>query len=148
MAKKSPPRKGRRRASRSVVVGAIGLLVAVPTIGYSMYLDTPAGLAGSAQRLMADAAVSMSASVPANPYNTLASQLSAEQAQLDQREATLNAQESAINEQSAPAEDWTFASLALSILLLILVALNFYFDMRRRRPRQDPLAQKFLVDLR
>jgi predicted PurR-regulated permease PerM len=148
MARKPARPAGRDRVSRTLLVNAIGILVALPAIGYSFYLATPVSLAQNGERLLADAGVSMSADVPANPYNTLAAQLDTEQAALDQRAATLNAQESAINQQNSSASDWGLASIGISVFLLILVSLNFYLDMRRRRPQTDPLAKKFLVDLR
>jgi hypothetical protein len=91
----------------------------------------------------------MSASVPANPYNTLAAQLSDEQSQLDQRAAQLAAKQSALNSQSVLVQDLGLAGFGLSVFLLILVGLNFYFDIRRRSGApQGALERKFLVDLR
>ena len=46
-------------------------------------------------------------------------------------------------------QDLGLAGFGLSVFLLILVGLNFYFDMRRRSGApKGALARKFLVDLR
>ena len=43
----------------------------------------------------------------------------------------------------------TFASFSMSLVLLLLVGLNFSLDMRRRSGRiPGALERKFLVDLR
>ena len=146
-------RKPARRAlpagvRRSVVVGAIGIMVALPAIAYSLYLDYPVNIAADGQRLMADAAVSLSASVPDNPYGDLAQQLSDKETQLDEREATLAADQAAADQRNAAAKDFGFVSLCISVFLLILVSLNFYLDMRRKRPVVSARERKFLVDLR
>lgn len=146
MGRRQSSRRSRERLPRSTIVNAVALLVALPALGYSFYIDAPASLAENAERLMADSAVSMSASVPANPYNTLAQQLTDKQTQLDQEQASLNAEEAAA--RNSPAEYLGIASLCLSIFLLLLVGLNFYFDMRRKSPPRSALEKKFLVDLR
>jgi len=142
-------RRNHDRTKRMLFVNAIALLIAIPALAYSFSLGTPGGLAENTQRLVADAAISMSASVPANPYNTLAAQLSDEQAQLDARAAQLAAKQSALNAQDVLVQDLGLAGFGLSVFLLILVGLNFYFYMRRRSGApQGALARKFLVDLR
>ncbi len=142
-------RRVRSRTKRALVVNAIALLVAIPALAYSFSLGAPENLAQNTQRLVADAAVSMSAAVPANPYNTLAQQLADKQAQLDARAAQLSAKQSAQNAQDKLVQDLGLAGFGLSVFLLILVGLNFYFDMRRRSGApQGALARKFLVDLR
>jgi hypothetical protein len=142
-------RRSQNRTKRVLVVNALALLVAVPALAYSFSLGEPGGLAQNTQRLVADAAVSMSASVPANPYNTLAAQLSDEQAKLDARASQLSAEQISLNSQSAIIQDLGLAGFGLSVFLLILVGLNFYFDVRRRSGApQGALARKFLVDLR
>ena len=144
-----PARKySRERKFSSVTVNVLGLLVALPAFGYSLYLYPPTELVQSAQRLAADASLSLSAAVPENPYNTLAAQLSDKQAQLDQQEAQLRNQEAAANQKTLLGQDWGLVSFGISILVLVLVGLNFYLDMRRRNPKPDALTRKFLVDLR
>lgn len=145
----APARRKYNRTKRTLVVNAIALLVAVPALVYSFSLGAPQTVVQNTQRLVADASVGMSASVPANPYNTLAGQLSAEQAALDARAGQLVAKQSALNAQNVLVQDLGLAGFGLSVFLLILVGLNFYFDMRRRSGvLQGALAKKFLVDLR
>ena len=141
-------RTAQRRISRVLIVNAIGVLVAIPALMYSFYLESPATIVQGAARLMASAEISLTAAIPENPYNTLAGQLSAEQTRLDTRQTALNARESALNKKGLFGIDWGFISACISVFLLILVALNFYFDMRRSKGRRDPLTRKFLVDLR
>ena len=144
-----PARRGRNRTKRMLVVNTLALLVAVPALAYSFSLGVPGGLVENTQRLVADVGVSMSASVPANPYNTLATQLSDEQAQLDARATQLAAQQASLNSRNMLVQDLGLAGFGLSVFLLLLVGLNFYFDMRRRSGGpQGALARKFLVDLR
>ena len=128
----------------------MALIIAVPALSYSASLiGSPIYAAQGAQRLMADASASLSAAVPANPYNTLASELADKQTQLDARAAQLSAEQSVINSKSILAEDLGMAGFALGVFLLVLIGLNFYFDMRRRSGVvQGPLERKFLVDLR
>ena len=146
MSKRSSARK---RRVRFIAVNAAALVVAVASLAYSLSIAPPAQMAASAKRLMADASVSMSASVPANPYNTLAAQLTQKQNALDARAAQLEAQQATINSRDAIIQDLGLAGFGLSIFLLILVGLNFYLDGRRRRDMDmGPLARKFLVDLR
>lgn len=141
-------RTSRAHLSRSTIVNAIGLLVAIPAFSYSLYVYSPGALAESAGRLVADATMSLTASVPANPYNTLAQELSDKQAALDREQAQLSAKESAASGTSSSAVYFGLASFCISVLVLMLVGLNFYLDMRRKYPRADALSRKFLVDLR
>lgn len=82
--------------------------------------------------MLGSAAASLSAAVPANPYNTLAEELALREAELDRREAALRSDASAgdtasFSEQLAPY------SLAASGLLFTLLTLNFFLDWRGRR---------------
>lgn len=142
----SPPSKG-RGVGRNIIVNAVALLVAIPTLSYSLYIDSPYTLSESALRLMADAAVGMSASIEPNPYNTLAQQLSNKEALLNERETQITSQERAGIERASSLGIFGFVSFCISIFLLILVGINFYFDIRRRQ-KGGWLARKFLVDLR
>lgn len=128
---------------------AAALLVAVPALMQSISLGAGTNLVRDAHSMMGDAAVSLSASVPPNPYNTLAAQLADEKTQLDQRAAALDARQSGLSSGSTFQQDLTIASFCMSLMLLLLIGLNFYLDMRRRRG-QSPgyLERKFLVDLR
>jgi len=109
-----------------------GLIVtAAAFMGFAFMSDSPAALWGSTQNLMAAAGASLDASVPPNPYNSLAAQLEAKQAQLNAEQASFDAQA----QQAAPSApgNWGFWSLCVSVALFVLVALNFYFDIRRSR---------------
>ena len=91
----------------------------------------------------------MSASVPPNPYNTLASELADEKSQLDARAHALAAQQSAASQGAELEHYLTIASFCMSIVLLVLVGLNFYLDTRRRGGKASGyLERTFLVDLR
>ena len=137
------------RARRVLVVNSLALLIAVPALAYSIVHETPSGIVSDAQGLVAGASASLSASVPANPYNTLAAQLDDEKAQLDSRATELNAQQSAAAAQNSLERYMTFASFGMSLMVLLLVGLNFYFDMRRRSGKIPGfLEKKFLIDLR
>lgn len=80
--------------------------------------------------MLGSAAASLSAAVPANPYNTLAQELAEREADLDRKAAALTSEGGdavSLSERLAPY------SLAASGVLFLLVALNFYFDWRKRR---------------
>ncbi len=93
--------------------------------------------------MLGTASVSISASVPQNPDNTLAVALQEKQAVLDAREAQLREEPlRAASEQGVP---WGLLSFAMSMALFVLVAANFYFDMQRGRP---VARSPFAIDLR
>ena len=150
MSRTTPAHSRHSRSGRVFVTNAVALLIAVPSLTYfGSLLGAPDNLSLGAQRLMADAAVSLSAAVPSNPYNTLAAQLADKQTQLDARAAQLSAEQSILNSKNVLAEDLGMAGFGLSVFLLILIGLNFYLDMRRRSGApQGALERKFLVDLR
>lgn len=123
-------------------INILALLLAVPVLAYSLYVSTPSEYAKNAGSMLASAA-NMSASVPENPYNTVAAQLAQKEAQLDQREAELAARAS---QGPSFSEMLGVSSFFISLLLLLLVALNFYYDVQRGRLGAIP--RKFQVDLR
>lgn len=144
---------GRRSAknspsSRSLLLSAVGILVAVPALSYSFYTVPVLQVSQSGVRELADAAVGLSAAVAANPYNTIAAQLDQKAATLNAREADLAKLQAQVGDKNAAGTLWGMASFAMSLVLLGLVAFNFYLDMRRRGNARDPLARRFLVDLR
>lgn len=120
----------------------LALLLAVPVLAYSLYVNTPGEYAKNAGAMLASAA-NMSASVPENPYNTLAAALADRESQLDQREAALNA---AASKGLSFSEMLGASSFFISLILLILVALNFYYDVKRGKLAAIP--RRFQVDLR
>jgi len=127
-------------------ISILALLVAVPALLYTLSFGTPGQYAKSAEGMFASAA-SMSAAVPANPYNTLAAQLAEKEAQLNEREAAVAAGSvnTAANNLSL-GEILGASSFFISIILLILVAMNFYFDAKRGKSLTLP--RKYFVDLR
>jgi len=82
-----------------------------------------------------------------DPYNTLAAQLAEKEAQLNEREAAVAAGSvnTAANNLSL-GEILGASSFFISIILLILVAMNFYFDAKRGKSLTLP--RKYFVDLR
>ena len=123
-------------------LNATGLAVAGVLFGFAVYATTPQSLLQHAQETLA--AVGVTIAVAPNPYNTVAAQLSAKEAQLNQKEAQLNAQAAT---QTRPSLDnrYGFYSLCSSLVLLVLVAMNFYLDNRRRSGGPQ---RTYSVDLR
>ena len=85
---------------------------------------------------------SMSATIPPNPYNSLALQFDQKQQELTTREQQLAEREAALNakveEASAANRMLTITVLGgVTILLLILILLNFYFDVKREEGRRN-----------
>lgn len=118
--------------------------LAVIFLGYAALTSSPASISRAAEDTLA--AVGLAASVPANPYNTLAQQLSDKQTQLDQQAAQLAVQEKNNMSAATSASDRLgFYSLCISAALFILVAINFYLDIRRR---EEGPGRKFSIDLR
>ncbi len=107
-------------------LGAI--LIAFPVFAFSLITVPLQPAFTDTGGLLANAVVGVFAGVEANPYNTKAQQLL-------EKENELNAREAALQENTAASstlEDWYGrAALAVSFLVLLLVALNFYFDLRR-----------------
>lgn len=116
---------------------------AIVFLGYAALNSTPASLARGAKDTLAD--VSLTVGVAPNPYNTEAAQLAQKQEQLNQEQTRLTAEQSAAAQTQGTNDRWAFYSLCASAVLLVLVAVNFYLDMRRRR---QPSGQRFSVDLR
>lgn len=117
------------------------LFVATFLFGYAIFSATPAVLMQNAEDALA--AVGVSAAVTKNQYNSIAEQLVDKEKRLEQREQTLALQEQAA--ASDPSGKYGFYSLCVSILLFILVGINFYFDARRGRRSS---GNRLSVDLR
>lgn len=117
------------------------LVVAVLLFGYAAVTSTPASLGQSAKDSLATVGVSLA--VTQNPYNSAAEQLAQKQKLLDQREADLASRE---HSSYDPSGRLALYSLATSLALFVLVALNFYFDVKRRGPTKR--SGQFSVDLR
>ncbi len=131
---------------RATTINAISIGIAFCAFLYSVQADSPSDYAVKAVAMLGSAATSIDAIVPANPYNTAAVQLDQKQAQLDQRESDVSAREAALREKPL-YQDLGFMSFCFSIIVLVLVGINFYFDIRRSKKRAS-LPSKFSVDLR
>lgn len=130
------------RLTRTVFINALALVIGISGVFYALTADSSGGMGSKAQRMVA-AAASLTLGVEPNPYNTLDAQLTAKQNELDQREAAIASKES-----SGTADVYGLASFCISIVLLILVAINFYYDRKMRGNRTAIMPGKFSVDLR
>lgn len=128
----------RKKVVTPLNAGLIG--AATFFFGLAFFSATPGSLATNAQDTLA--AVGVSVGVAPNQYNTVAQQLSDKSAQLDAQQAQIDAERSA----QSRGDRLGFYSLCISAALFLLVAVNFYFDVRRRSggARTAP----FSVDLR
>lgn len=104
----------------------LGVLVAIGGLYYGVDTFGPGLLAQRGEAFVANASVSISAAIPPNPDNTLAQELRAKQEALDARERSLMT-------GSTTSTDWGFRAFVLSALLLMLMIVNFYLDIRRAR---------------
>ena len=125
-------------------INATALMLAAVLFGFAVITSTPSSLVQHTRELFA--AVGVTIAVAPNPYNTVAQQLSAKETQLTQREAQLSAQEDATaRSQTTSSDRYGFYSVCMSSVLVVLVGLNFYFDIRRRS--REPRSA-YSVDLR
>lgn len=118
----------RRRKRRTWGVYAPGALAAL-LLSYSALYGVPGAVTRDGIHMVANV-VGASASVPITPENTIAAQLAAREISLDEREGALSVRErrQMIKENALP-----FASFIASIILAILVIVNFVLDYRRSR---------------
>src|SRR6185437_7399647 len=91
------------------------LAAAVLFMVYATFTQAPERAWSDARVMLAATGASLTAAVPVNPYNTLATQLQQEQQQLDARQAALNAEQTA-----SSGIDWGFYSLCVSAALFVL----------------------------
>lgn len=138
----------RREGRMSQVLRIAGLFVAVPACVYALSVGAPAALAQNAANSLAAASVSISAGVVPNFDNTLASELTQKQQNLNTQEQALKQKEAALSLQgAASSSSLGLYSFVASIVLFLLIGLNFYYD--RRRTRFPSVMQRALtVDLR
>ncbi len=93
------------------------------------YLSTVLELEQRSTGTVLGTAIGTSASVPANPDNTLAQQLSDKEIRLDQREADLAFQELTIANEIQKERNRMLVYLLIGALIVLgLVAFNFYLD--------------------
>lgn len=137
-------RKSRKKKDR---LPALVLVLAIVLAVYALGNTGEGTVAVSAQRMVAAATVSMSAEIPSNPYNSLASQLEKKELSLARRESALRAREEANNGGAIVGglgNILGMLSFIASVILFMLVGANFYFDAKRGRR----ITQSFAVDLR
>lgn len=77
-------------------------------------------------------AVSVSAGVAANEYNTLAQAIFEKEAEVNAREAALAEREMAVMNGSEKDTKLVAIVLSVGFLLLVLILLNFYLDWKRK----------------
>ena len=106
------------------------IVVALVLFMYATSIDSPKILVKSAGSMLGSAVIGVYAGVDPNPDNTVAAQLAAKQQELDAREASIaaNSGGSLTGTRSLAA-----AAFVTSILVLLLVAANYYMDWRRYR---------------
>ena len=98
---------------------------------YSAVLGAPREVLVRTNAMLANATIGTSAAVEPNSYNSLAQQLTDKETELASREKNLAQQENRVP-QSMPT-NLSLYSFLMSLLLAILVGVNFYFDWRRGR---------------
>jgi predicted PurR-regulated permease PerM len=130
-----------RRISRRLRL--LALVAALGGLSFSLTQITPERLVTQAQSLSAGAGSTLTALVPANPYNTLADQLYKKEQALNEREAALDQRDTTWH--LSLGEMLGIVSFVLSLLLCVLIGINFYLDMRRGK---RPFANRLSVDLR
>lgn len=128
------------------MLAGTALVVAIFGMAYPFFSQSPQEFASVASAMFASADATLSVSVPENPYNSLAQQLRVKQLTLQEREAALNARE-AREKKLTLGEIAGFISFMLSIVLCILVGINFYLDSKRRK-KGALVPGRFQVDLR
>jgi hypothetical protein len=137
-------RKGVAAATYAPSLNFIAALVAVAGLFAPFATTSPTIVLDDMHTMLGAAGATLSASVPANPYNTIAQQLADERRLLDEREASLLARERA---PISAGEIFGFVGFAVSVALFILIGVNFYLDSRHGR-KPTVLSRKFIVDLR
>lgn len=139
----------RIRIKKRGVVNAYLFAAAIGFLLYALYVAPAGELAHTAQSMMAQATVGISAGVDPNPDNMLAQQLKDKEIQLTEREARIAQIEYALQTPDGRSSDnmLALASLGMSGVLFGLVGYNFYLD-RKRGQRGGDLRAGFAVDLK
>jgi hypothetical protein len=137
-------RKGVAATAYAPSLNFVAALVAVAGLFAPFATTSPTIVLDDMHAMLGAAGATLSASVPSNPYNTIAQQLADERRLLDEREADLLARE---NTPISAGEIFGFAGFVISIALFILIGVNFYLDSRHGR-KPTVLSRKFVVDLR
>ena len=141
-----PRKRAKKKSEYTVSTQSLGIALASLLFVYGVSV-IPAGVFVYNMQAFSAAVVGASASVPPNPDNTALQQLQEKERTLNQRADDLNRLQQQLNERDSESIAVAWASLYGSIILFVLIGLNFYMDMRRRRdPRAAPGS--FLVDLK
>lgn len=124
-----------RYATLIVAIVIFGQLQ-LPSVSFSQ-------MASSAYQNLANVS-SINATVPPNEYNTLAQQFSEKDRELTAREQELIAREKALDakyqEEIASTKRTTlFTILGATVVLVLLILANFYFDIKREEERERVL---------
>ena len=112
------------------VVRRTAIVIALVLFIYATSIASPKVLVRDAGTMLGSATVGMYAGVEPNPYNTAAAELAAKKSELDAREAMVQANEGG---SVAGTRMLAAAAFATSVLVLLLVAANYYMDWRRDR---------------
>lgn len=113
---------------RLFLVGAVGLFAGTAALFGLFFV---AEIANPARFAHEASVIGVGAAVPPNEYNILAEELKRKEAELREREAALR---SAPGVLPARERDPLLAvSVAATIILFVLLVLNFYLDWRRGR---------------
>lgn len=128
------PSPGRARVLRVLRMSAF-LVAGILCV---QLLDPELDMGGIRDEFLRNAAAvsAITTSVPRNEVNVLAQALEEKRVALDEREVELTARESALAQRVAEEvrkenRKTLFVILGTALVLLILVLLNFYFDLRR-----------------
>jgi Na+/H+-translocating membrane pyrophosphatase len=124
MARRKTQVKEHELLRRSAILFALVLFM------YATSVDAPSALVATARSMVGSAVVGMTAGVEPNPYNSAAGQLAQKQNELESREQLVRAYEGG---SLTGTRVLAAASFLVSILVLVLVALNYYMDFRRGR---------------
>lgn len=117
-----------QRTRRTWSIYAPGAVAAL-LLSYSAFHGVPGVVVQNGVHMVANV-VGATASVPVTPENRIAAQLALRETELDTREELVSAREDSLSFQERVLP---FASFVASIVLALLVALNFFMDFRRTR---------------
>lgn len=127
--------RGQKNKKKGMYNGAIGVAALVLFV-YAASVAPPRELVARAPLMLGSAAIGVAASVPENPYNSLAQELRVKEEELKVREQQLSGNGGNTLPQSGFFNlTMALVSFALSIILFVLLLLNFYFDWHRERMR-------------
>ncbi len=86
----------------------------------------------------AGSAIGISATVPPNPYNTIAQQLNKKEKELQEREKEINQKEKQIKEKVVSQNKAILWGLfSMTFILFVLILMNFYLDFKRKKSNQS-----------